>query len=508
MRSMIRSIILLVIAALSLSACGGGGGGGSTPPPPPPPTTDWQGVLITSPSVSPVTAFMQSAPTDTSSTYYEIFPGQANVWTISDYDFSAVDSLGNQFWYAMDITVGTTNLFQEVNGGFINPQLYSELTFYTPSMTAADGVKVAAVSDGSTIGLSSTFPTDVASTLSGSYAAFLTATSDSRLQKTHDLRTVTTPTVTITWTDAVSVDPGMMSGYTPSYRVVIRSENGTLLRTLFSAPSGTRQVHTDTLNEFVGQKIVLSFEERSSTPAISIRSLPYAIIDDVSVKDGNNNEYVINGDFETGTLVSTPVGSSWTTNTPQEVQNMTSGSRNLEGLDVKRSFYAAPNKLWGRWVDVFSNNTGAAISKTVTYETQLGSGGGGVIYSSTSGTKSLTAWDDRVNNPTGSRDLGWVFGNASTVNFTSDDGTGSGSDLIDVAFNITVPAGGKVALVNFIIMNGHDTGGDAPTGYSSSKKASAIDAVAADIASHFWDDPQHQYLRGVTQQQVDAIKNF
>ena len=58
------------------------------------------------------------------------------------------------------------------------------------------------------------------------------------------------------------------------------------------------------------------------------------------------------------------------------------------------------------------------------------------------------------------------------------------------------------SIVNFIIMDGTATGNVVPLN-DITKKASAIDAAAADILASFWTDTQ--YRRGMTQQQLDAI---
>jgi len=513
MKKTIDRIMLVLAAALVISACGGGGGGGGGPTPNPQPEGSTQ---ITSPTVPPIVAFTQSVPSqDHTGPYDEIFPGQANIWTL-DQDFTLIDGFDMQFNYALWPTISS--------GGssttFPSDQVYSELTYYTPTMGAAEGVKVAAVSDGATVLASLPSPTAVRSMITGT-AAFLNATSDSRLQQVLDLTSLPTGTQSyLKWHDAVSLDIDVFAGVNPTYSVVLRPLNGSP----YSAPTQTlygpvsvsntggqpNYNHTANVTAYAGQKVILSFEVHGS-------NLPggqsYAIVDNVSIQDFSNNVrqgFVTNGDFENGLT-------GWTTNTPAEVQNVTSGPRaNLQGLTVTRSFYTVPNKLWGRWVDVFSNPTGSAITRTVTYETSLGSGGYGIIYdpvsySTTTTTpppQALTSWDTSYTNPAfgdGTRDIGLVFGRASSVNFISDDGTGAvGSDLIEVSYVITVPAGGKVALVNFVLMDGTDTGHQ--TTLDITAKATEIDTEAKNILTKFWTDPQ--YLEGMTGEQIGIIMNF
>jgi hypothetical protein len=454
------------------------------------------GTVITSPTVSPIASFTQnvvSKDTSTFSPYNEIFPGMANVWTL-DQDFSIVDGFDYQFEYALSMTIGATP--------FPFDQEYSELSFYTPLMSAADGVKVAAVSNGATLaasiaqfGLDNGVPVPTLP-MAGSYSAFLNATSDSRLQQTVDL-TSTSGTVVIAWSEAVSIESGVLPGYDASYRVVVRNTDGSVCQTLLTnsqiSTTGKENKSIDLNAQCTGKTVVLSFEEKSMTDPYS---QTFAVIDDVSVKDSNGagSERVVNGDFETGNTT------GWTTNTPAEVQNLTSGSRTVEGLDVTRSFYTVPNKLWARWVDVYENHTGSSISKTVTYETSLGSNGAGIIYYAPgSNNKALTSWDALLEG----RDVGLVFGNAKSVTFTSDDGSGLvGSSIIDVTYDITVPAGGRVAIVNFVIMDGTDTG----QLNDINAKATEIDTEAAKIVGNFWTD--EQYRVGMTQEQIDAISNL
>lgn len=385
------------------------------------------------------------------------------------------------------MTVGTS--------AFPSDQTYSELTFYGPVMGSANGVKVAAVSDGVPMG---------ANPLTGNYSAFLNTTSVSRLQQTVDLSGTTGPVV-LRWNDNAFLFGGEIPGFAPRYRVVVRDLSGNELEELYATTVNALSSQAPFLTAYAGQHIVLSFEASNIQDASDASAIHRTvIIDDVSVKDNNGTgvERVTNGTFETGDLT------GWTMNAPAEVQNITSGGRNLDNLRVTRSFYTVPNKLWGRWVDVFENtDLVSAVTATVTYYTNLGSDYCGVIYDTpeTDG-KAITSWDTTWDD----RDIGMVFGLVSSKTYTSTTVlspdwtvTCDGSDDISFDHVITVPAGGKVALVNFIIMGGYDTG---LTATNVSGRATQIDQEAARIVINFWLDGQ--YRTGMTQEQIDAIENF
>jgi hypothetical protein len=486
MKRVFSFIVIAVLAAAVLSGCGGGGDNKQTAN-----TTDPNpvlGALISSPSPTPVTSFGQSIvshDTGTDNGAYDIFPGQANVWDIAG-DFSLEDGNDDQFDNALELTVGTTPFS-------LAGQTYGELTFYGPLMSAAEGVKVAAVSDGVSMGITSV--------LTGTYSAFLNATSFSRLQQAVDLSGAVAP-ILLRWNHNASMYGGNMPGFTPNYRVVVRDFlTGDELEELSATTVDELYSAAPFLN-YAGQKIVLSFEMSNMPEDWMLRG---AIIDDVSVKDDNGAgaERVVNGGFETGDLT------GWSANTPSVVQNMTSGERILENLRVKRSFYTVPNKLWGRWVDVFENpDLVSAVTTTVTYRTNLGSDYCGVIYDTPgTGGKAITSWDSTWDD----RDIGMVFGLASSKTYTSTtvpdplwtNDNCDGDDNIAVEYVITVPAGGKAALVNFVIMGSYDTG---LTATSVTDRAAEVDAEASRIVNNFWTDGQ--YRTGMTQEQIDAIKNF
>jgi hypothetical protein len=477
-------IVLAVLAAAVFSGCGGKDNVKVSAVDPNPVL----GTLITSPTVSPVTSFGQSIvsqDTGTDNGSYDIFPGQANVWDI-ERNFSLGDGNDDQFDGALQLVVGVT-------GTFLPDQNYSELTFYSPMMGSADGVKIAAVSDGLSMGLSSA--------LTGSYSAFLSATSFSRLQQAVDLTGATGP-VLLRWNHNASMYGGNMPGFMPNFRVVVRDFlTGAELAELSATTVDELYSAAPFLTAYAGQKIILSFELRDMPGDWAKRG---AIIDDVSVKDNNGTgtELIVNGDFETGNLI------GWSANSSTEVQNMTSGERMLDNLLVKRSFYTVPNKLWGRWVDVFENpDLVNAVTTTVTYYTNLGSDNCGVIYDTpgTSG-KAITSWDTTWDD----RDIGMVTGLVSSKTYSTTtvlnphwNASCDGLDSISFDYVITVLAGGKAAIVNFIVLGSHDTG---LTAADTSARAAEVDAEAARIVNNFWTDGQ--YRTGMTQAQIDVIKNF
>ena len=98
-----------------------------------------------------------------------------------------------------------------------------------------------------------------------------------------------------------------------------------------------------------------------------------------------------------------------------------------------------------------------------------------------------------------------VFGTAATVDYTSDDGLGNdnGSDNVVFTHNISVPAGGRVTLLNFVILTGTDT---ADTAVDITALATQVDTAALDIASNF--RTNFLYQRGMTQEQLESLKNF
>ena len=459
-------LFFYLIAALSMSACGGGGGGGND---------NTEPELATPSAINGITTFNQTiAANDGESS---AAPGQANYWDI-DGDFAINDGNDDQFDGGLVLSIAITG---SLTGSLDFPfdQLESELSFSSPELGSSEGIITASVSD--------------INPVAGTYSAHLHGTHESRMQQTLDLTTALTP-ITLTWAGDSNFKAGKMEEIDiPSfYDVVIRDQNGAVVSVFrnenFSGITGI--FGTADLTAFQGQIVQLSFESRSQGNSIRV--------DSVSVTDGGVTEFITNGDFETGDL------SSWTNNDLVTVQNITSGVRNLDGIDVSRSFFTVPNKTWGRWVDTFTNTSNADVTVTVTYDTFLGSDGRGIIYATANtNNQGLTTWDGSISNR--DRDIGFAFGAADSINFVSDDGLGNnnGSGTLNWSYNVTIPAAGTVAIVNFVVMNGTDT---ADTAADITARATEIDIDVAAIINGYGSDGQYQ--DGMTQAQIDAVVNM
>ena len=465
---------LMILGFLAVSTLIGGCGGSSG-----------SGDGFEPPAVTGNTIFRQTVAMEDSDTY-EYFPGQANVWDIYP-DFSLYDGGDDQFDWVMELYV---------DGSPFPLQDYADLSFYTPAVSTGEGIKVAAVVDGVELNYNNW---GGILAINGSYSVYLNDIHDGRLYPQVDLSGATAP-VQLAWSWDVQVDGGDF-GMPASLKVVVRNPaDDSVLQTLQTVTSIDSDSYTADLSAYVGQSIIVSFEISSSGYGPNL-------IDDISLTDAATTEYMVNGDFETGIL------SGWSTNAPNELQNMTSGAETLSGLTVTRSFYTVPDQLWGRWVDVFTNETAATISATVSYEGDLGSDDYGILYLTpeTLGM-SLTGWDGEAQedppSPASSsndRDFAFVFGNVDNLDFTSATAidAGDGSDFIEHSYDIAVAPGETVAIVNFIVMNGVDTG---ETAADATARATAIDTEAKRIVDNFWNDGQ--YRTGMTQAQIDAIENF
>lgn len=506
-----REFSLTAIGVAVLAGCGGGGGGGGggfpfppitgalapapldpsapqpespvpnppVPNPPAPPNPPLGPELATPSSLPASTIFAQSIVNRDDDR--SVGPGQANYWDLTPY-FGIGEGWNNQFAGAwmLDVTVGRRT------ESFDGDQTLAELTSLGPEMSDADGLKVVTLT---------TEPPFRANDTS----AFLHAVPDARIQQKIDLTGAVTP-VRLNWNGIWGVFRGNFSDEPAFMQVVLRDTSGGLLSTLFKVDrddNRTGRWGAARLDAYVGQQVILSFEQCAFGQG--------TFIDDVTASDSSPRarELIVNGDFGAGF-------DGWTVVRPKVAQNIRSGKRTLKGLEVQRTFYAQPNLLWARLTDTFHNPGASPITAVVRYNSFLASYGAGIIYPmpGVGATPSgLVVWDGLG---TGGgrdfgRDAGFVFGAADVVGYQSATAlqTPNGSSQVEVKFNITVPAGGTVTLANFLILTGTNTG---LTATDITARATEVDTQAADIVKNF--RTNFVYQRGLTQAQLDTLKNF
>jgi hypothetical protein len=477
------SVTFFGAATAAVAGCGGGDSLPlPNPPPGDPPVVDVPPVIPSGPELAMPTSLVASRyflqtieATDGESS---AAPGQANCWDLID-NFAIHDGNNDQFDDVVEVSVIVNGLTQQ----FPYDQVYSEFTAYGPELGDTDGVK------------SISFATDPAFVMSGTTTAVLHPVPNARFQQTLNFSNVVDGNeLTLTW---IGQDNSQDAYQTPYFfQVVIRdATSDVILATLYKREAdGVSGNETSVgnwssavLTAFVGQIVVLCFEQRSSS---------CSLVDDVSVKDTNHGaEFVTNGNFEEGST-------GWIVHAGKVSQNVTSGVRSVNGLDVQRSFFTVPNLLWARHTDVFFNPSTTPITAVISYRSALGSDNSGIIYASPdSSEKALTSWDGRTDD----RDLGFVFGSADTVTYTSATALDSlsGDDNIYWTFDITVPPEGRVSLVIFTVLTGTDTG---KTAVDITARATQVDTQNTDIANNF--RTNFVYQRGMTQVQLDTLKNF
>lgn len=474
---------------------------------------------IAAPNLLGITIFPQTTPALDG--VPELFPGQANFWDI-DPDIAQFDGFWNQF--EGNFLLGIDDLGVEGELLFPLDQSYAELTFMTPLLSVLDGLKVAAVADhASYAGPDPNSAIVFDPLVEGASSAWLNATADSRLQQTLDLRQASAP-LALSWRDEFLVQSGGFFddpfGDTPYYRVVATDQATGVRTVVFNGPlstrgvvetapdSRTRETRTADLSALAGKQLALSFELRGGHQLL-LDALDnpeflgsYALIDNVSLRDSNNTEFIVNGGFETGMT-------GWVTNSAQQSQNLRSAPRTVNGLSVTRHVYTVPNQLWARWTDVLANPNPDPITRRVVLRTFLGSAFKGVIYPDNAITpRALTSWDGTALADLPDRDIGLVFGNISNppdlifASATALD-TADGDDIIEIPYDVTIPAGGRVTLVHFALMSGENTGASA---VDITARATTIDTEIAKILANFRTDPR--YRDGMTQSQIDTLLNF
>lgn len=504
----LSSLVLSAAALATLQGCGGGEGGGNVPvlpsiadsgsggpgtdpaaPPPaslPAPSVE----LGTSTAIPGLSLLYQFIPIRETRQDYTA-PGSPNQYELNR-DFTTWGGL-DQWNPAMSLRIEQGG----VSAVFPPNQVYAEFSYSTPEVRVPAGAAFMRALVSSPDLAAGTSWSGFANT---STIAWFTSSPDSRLQQTVTLPAAPSGPLLLTWqteTDGGLSEFGWIPGEPHYFRVVLRETGGALIETVFdetgnSIIKGTNGVAD--LSAHAGRTLVISFESRT------LQSAPYGYfgpgIDNVSLKDGLS-ELIVNGDFESG-------ASGWTTNSPVTSQNVTSGARTVAGLEVRRSVYAPIDESWGRWTDMISNPGASTMTATVTYTSTVGRAGQAFIARPAGlASGALTLWDASV--PAIARDTGLVFGNAGEVSYRSASaiGAGDGDKVIRVRYPVTLPPGGTVSIVQFLILT---TSATWQTAADAAARPVEAEATATGIATNFRTDPK--YRRGMTQRQLDTILNF
>jgi amidase len=249
---------------------------------------------------------------------------------------------------------------------------------------------------------------------------------------------------------------------------------------------------------------VLSFEQKGAVYS-TMR------VESVSVMQGTANA-VVNPNFASGltgwsaSAAPTPSGVS------TAAHDMLAKGVTSVGVSASRHFFTQPGADWGRWVDTFTNTTTGTMTVTASYYSNLGSDGSGLSsYVPGTGNRAMSSWDAHTNDPLGwsDRDVGIVWGTATTSTFDIDaapnfPSAGILSDGINHSYDIVIAPGQSKSVVNFIIMTGVATAGQAGTTFTS--RAAAVDSRALDIVNNF--KTSLIYRKGMTQKQLDTLVNF
>ncbi|MCA9792623.1 MAG: hypothetical protein KC910_12540 [Candidatus Eremiobacteraeota bacterium] len=412
--------------------------------------------------------FFQGLPAQDGET--EAFPGSANMWDL--YDLLYInDGFGDNFDGAVRLYLGGS----EVNVGQLD---YTQLSFFGPIFSLADGLIVAAVADSS-----------YASPLAGTYSAVLAAPHNGAICQDLNL-TNAVGTVTLTLDYEVQSPGSNFTNQPQFFYVVITDLNDNLLDTAFTLGAAGSGTVNFALTPYAGQQVRLCVGSTDFFPY----GRPSAKVDNVSVMDANTTEFVLNGDFETGDLT------NWQVRAIDAPQGLQTPAITAAGLTVTRTFYTPPGAMWGRHVDTMVNNTAAPITVEVAYETNLGSDGYGITTPVPGAeTLALSTWDGGTTD----RDLGWVHGGfvARTAVPASSIGASNGTnDLIVSHGMVTFQPGERKTYVNFTLMDGVQT---RQTASSTADRATAIDAMCLQIANN----PQ-LFFDGMTTDQLSSLANF
>lgn len=469
MRRLLAPLAPLVAVAAMASACG-------SPSPHPisfPPATP--------PSASSVNA-LADLPQDVAGP-----PGTRNTWDL-DSGFALGDGGDDQFARAVQLYVGVPTTAPTASSlpnelGPVVPfpfdQRWSELSYTTPVVPRAASLSAVVTSANALLGHEVV--------LAGSFgvAAAGGAATPTRLSQVVDL-TSATGALALGWSHrGVALDGRIPAApAVDAWRVTVHdAASGNVLVSAYSANVvGFGPVVPVDVSAAAGHRVSLDFELLGSPRG-------YVAVDEVSLK-GGATEYVRNGGFEAASMA------PWTVTGPDQPCQVVSGQRTVGGLVVERRVLARPDQRWARFLDIFHNGSGSAITTEANYLHESGAVKDAVIAKRPGG-KALTVWDM---GPTHLRDVAIVQGTSALPPvFLSATATSGGEPNVWTRFPLTVPAGGTKVIVQFVVLAETRAADNGLTPTLASAEADAI-------VGGFWSTTT--YREGMTADQVAAIVNF
>jgi hypothetical protein len=159
------------------------------------------------------------------------------------------------------------------------------------------------------------------------------------------------------------------------------------------------------------------------------------------------------------------------------------GVSGLSGLEVIRRVYVPESQAFVRYLELLRNPTDADISVVVEIDTNLGSDGSTVIVTTSDGDTVVEAADtwtvtDDATDGGGDPSLAHVYaGQGASVAPTVTVPTGR----IVYAYEVTVPAGGRVALMHFDSQNANRSAAIAGAGFLGGLGNGTLEGIEQDV---------------------------
>lgn len=132
------------------------------------------------------------------------------------------------------------------------------------------------------------------------------------------------------------------------------------------------------------------------------------------------------------------------------------GTQNISGLSVQRKVYVPPNDQYARWMNIFTNTTGAPITFNMITSNNLGSDSNTTIVTSSSGDANVTpadTWATTFQNYSGNSSsdprLGHVFWGTGAATPVTATNFANGDDNPYWSYNITLNPGQTKIIVNY-----------------------------------------------------------